>query len=123
MLDQAAEFLENEKYNPTPLASKKTERPPTIFHAIFQSSLPAEEKGLTRLAQEGLVMFAAGSESTSRSLMLAVYYLLRDPSAMEKLREELVAVMPDPHVVPSVKVLEALPWLVSWFRTCRSLPL
>lgn len=109
---QASEFLENEKRHPTPLAVKRTERPPTVFHSIYQSSLPIEEKSLNRLSQEGLVMIVAGSESTSRTLMMATYYLLANPPALARLKEELAEAMPDPLVVPPVKVLEALPWLV-----------
>jgi hypothetical protein len=116
---QAGAFLENEKLNPTPLAVKKTDRPPTVFHGIYQSTLPIEEKSLNRLSQEGLVMIVAGSESTSRTLMLATYYLLTTPSAMENLKKELLEAMPDPSVVPHVKVLESLPWLV-WIPTHRS---
>lgn len=57
-------------------------------------------------------MIVAGSESTSRTMMLATYYLLTTPSAMENLKKELLEAMPDPSVVPPVKVLESLPWLV-----------
>lgn len=108
---QATAFLENEKIHPTPLAVKRTERPPTVFHGIYQSSLPIEEKSLNRLSQEGLVMIVAGSESTSRTLMLATYYLLSAPHVMEQLKKELLEAMPDPMTVPPVKVLESLPWL------------
>ena len=108
---QATAFLENEKIHPTPLAVKRTERPPTVFHGIYQSSLPIEEKSLNRLSQEGLVMIVAGSESTSRTLMLATYYLLSAPHVMEQLKKEILEAMPDPMTVPPVKVLESLPWL------------
>ncbi|KAL2061941.1 hypothetical protein VTL71DRAFT_7319 [Oculimacula yallundae] len=108
---QAAAFLENEQKHPTPTAVKRTERPPTVFHGIYQSSLPFEEKSLNRLSQEGLVMIVAGSESTSRTLMLATYYLLSTPSVLANLKKELVEAMPDPSVVPSVRILENLPWL------------
>ncbi|KAK2630516.1 hypothetical protein QTJ16_001336 [Diplocarpon rosae] len=111
MKSQASAFLENEKNHPTPLAVKRTERPPTVFHGIYQSSLPMEEKSLSRLSQEGLVMIVAGSESTARTLMLATYYLLTTPSALANLKKELYEAMPDASIVPSVKVLEGLPWL------------
>lgn len=110
----AQAFLDNEKKHPTPLAVKRTTRPPTVFHGIYQSSLPIEEKSLARLSQEGLVMIVAGSETSSRTLMLATYNLLSTPSALAELKKELLEVMPDPSVVPAVKVLEALPWLVGY---------
>jgi hypothetical protein len=113
---RASQFLANERMNPSPISEKRSERPPTVFHAIYQSSLPTEEKSLTRLSQEGLVMLVAGSESTSRSLMLATYYLLSNPSILARLREELDLLMPDSSVVPTVKTLEALPLLVSSFE-------
>ncbi|CZT00490.1 hypothetical protein WAI453_009304 [Rhynchosporium graminicola] len=111
MKNQAGAFLENEKKHPTPLAVKRMERAPTIFHGIYQSNIPIEEKSLNRLSQEGVVMIAAGSETTSRTLMLATYYLLANPSAMAKLKQELYEAIPDSSVLPPVKVLESLPWL------------
>lgn len=109
---RASQFLANERINPSPMSEKRSERPPTVFHAIYQSSLPPEEKNLTRLSQEGLVMLVAGSESTSRSLMLAIYYLLSNPNILARLQEELDSLMPDLSMVPAVKVLETLPLLV-----------
>ncbi|CAL3965293.1 unnamed protein product [Diplocarpon coronariae] len=116
MKSQAGAFLENEKRHPTALAVKRTERPSTVFHGIYHSSLPMEEKSLSRLSQEGLVMIVAGSESTSRTLMMATYYLLTTPSALANLKRELYEAMPDASVVPPVKVLEALPWLHAVIR-------
>lgn len=56
-------------------------------------------------------MYAAGSEGTSRVIMMGTYYLLRNPKALKWLREEIMEVMPDRDVVPPVKVLEELSWL------------
>ncbi|TAQ88584.1 hypothetical protein B7494_g3093 [Chlorociboria aeruginascens] len=107
----AFEFLKNEKINPSPMMEKRSTRPPTIFHAIYQSSLGPEEKALDRLSQEGVLMFAAGSEGTSRIIMLATYYLLTNPTALIRLRPEIMDVMPDPRIIPSMDVLRDLPWL------------
>lgn len=38
---------------------------PTIFHELLQSDVPASEKSLSRLVQEGQIVVSAGTETTS----------------------------------------------------------
>ena len=92
------------------------ERSETIFHEIFASNLPHEDKHPERAGQEAFTFLAAGGETTSRCLTVAMYYVLASPSVREKLEHELKAVMPNPLVTPEVKELERLPWLTACIR-------
>lgn len=86
---------------------------PTIFHEILSSDLPQPEKSAKRMGEEAFVIIAAGGETTGRSLATAVFFLLSDPPATAKLKTELKEAMPNEEVVPTLKELEKLPWLVS----------
>lgn len=88
-------------------------RPPTIFQAMADPSVPAQERSLPRLTDEGLVVLIAGLESTARFLTNITCHLLLNPEMLATLREELRTVMPEPEVCPSWNVLETLPYLVS----------
>lgn len=78
------------------------------------STLPERENSVWRLSHEGSELFLAGSGSTSCTMAVAVFFLLANQSALAKLEDEVRAVMPDINVIPPVKVLEELPWLVSF---------
>jgi cytochrome P450 len=54
--------------------------------------LPAPEKSLLRLEQEGALLVLAGTESPAKSLNMIFYHLLANPKIMGKLREELSTV-------------------------------
>ena len=95
----------------------KTVSHPTVFHDILDSNLPAKEKTVERLWQDAQVIMIAGTETTAWALSVISYYLLTDPDIRRKLREELIAAMPDPEVQVPVKTLEQLPYLVRIFRS------
>lgn len=62
---------------------------PTIFHDMLLSKLPPEEKKLDRIYQEGQTFVAAGTETTSWSLSVIVFYLLAHPAKLDRLTNEL----------------------------------
>lgn len=87
---------------------------PTIFNSILSSSLVPEEKGTSRIAQEGFVVVVAGGETTARVLTTATFHLLANrDTALLRLKRELALAMPDPDARIDMKTLEHLPWLVS----------
>lgn len=88
-------------------------RPETIFHSIDQSNLPPHEKAPERMAQEGITILAAGSETSARVIAHTLFHLLLDPDTLGKVREEIEVVGMDLNQLPDVRVLENLPWLVS----------
>jgi cytochrome P450 len=116
MHEEASAFLKSQAEHPSKeesVGSIKRDIPPTIFDAIYQSNLPDQEKSLGRLAQEGFVILAAGSDTTSRALTYGMYHLVTNPQFLERLRGELLTVMPELKDKPPLKVLEGLPLLVS----------
>lgn len=86
-----------------------------VFESILASKgLPSIEKETERLAQEGFVVLVAGGETTARVLTTATYHLLANQdTALKRLKEELVAEMPNEDEEPGMKRLEQLPWLVN----------
>ncbi|OGM51153.1 cytochrome P450 oxygenase [Aspergillus bombycis] len=83
----------------------------TMFHALTAPDVPPEERTLRRLEDEGLVLFAAGTETTATTLGVAIFHVLSDQSTLLKLRRELEQVMPAPQNLVTWRQLERLPYL------------
>jgi cytochrome P450 len=84
---------------------------PTIFHALIDSDLPPEEKGVERLTDEADTIIAAGQETLSLILTHITYHLLSNPTVLRTLKEELAKAIPDPNAVTSEVTLSNLPYL------------
>lgn len=87
--------------------------PRTIFHALRDSDLPAEEKMLQRLCDEGEILTGAGSETTAQTLTRTMFYLKHVPETLAKLRAELDRAIPDAAAIPPWAELQALPYLAA----------
>lgn len=83
----------------------------TVFGALFDSDLPAEEKTVFRLSGEATTILLAGTETTSWTLSVTTFYLLANPLLLGRLAEELQTVVQDPRKLPRLSVLEQLPFL------------
>ena len=94
--------------------SPTTNPPRTIYEAMTDASVPPEEKTMERLRDDGLIMLAAGTETTARVLTMGAFYIYRDEVVLRALREELVGAMPTPDTKLSWTQLEKLPYLVSF---------
>ena len=116
MFDHASIFIVGQQVTPNTLIDEKKSQAPTLFQIIQQSSLPAQEKSVQRLAQEGFTILIGGSVTTARVLTLIAYHLLAKKEVLAHLMEELMEAMPDVHTAPSVKALRELPWLVRTIR-------
>lgn len=90
---------------------------PTFFHELLDSKLPEREKTIPRLAQEGGFLLGAGTVTTSWSLTTGVFWLLREPEVLRKLKEELVeAISPDLRLeggASLLSVVETLPYMMA----------
>ncbi|KAI3064685.1 CAZyme family GT109 [Aspergillus niger] len=65
----------------------------SVFDSLVDNpNLPASEKTLLRLQQEGALLVLAGTESPAQTLNIIFYHLLANPALLEKLRRELRAV-------------------------------
>jgi cytochrome P450 len=83
-----------------------------MFAALADPRLPAEERNIGRLEDEGFVVLAAGTETTAYSLSVTMFYLLDNPKILSRLYDEVKTVMPNPTECPPLSVLENLPLLV-----------
>ena len=85
---------------------------PIIDKVVRESSLPEPEKSLSRMASEVVVLTAAGTDTTARTLAIAQYYILSNPAVHTRLLAELRTVIPAPGAtIPSHDALERLPYL------------
>ncbi|KAM0418947.1 hypothetical protein ACHAPT_012105 [Fusarium lateritium] len=82
-----------------------------IVGALEDPEIPAEEKTLGRLVDEGVTVIFAGTETTARSISVAMFHLLRDKSLLKKLRDELSTVKKGPDGRWAYNQLETLPYL------------
>ena len=76
-------------------AKKSNGSKESVFQSLLDSdALPDHEKTVQRLADEGEILVAAGSETTARTLSYTSFHILNTPGVLQKLREELKSVMP-----------------------------
>ncbi|KEF50879.1 uncharacterized protein A1O9_13069, partial [Exophiala aquamarina CBS 119918] len=75
---------------------------PTIFHALLSINAPASEKLPTRLWQEGFLVIGAGTETTALILSTTMFYLIDNPRAYNKLKQELVVAFLDISTLPTI---------------------
>ena len=90
----------------------------TIFHSLMESDLPASEKTEERLTDEAFAFIGAGTETTKQTLNAVMYYLLKNPEHLSRLKIELWENMRSPKDCPPLHVLQNLPFLVSVSVTC-----
>lgn len=104
------DVLSNEKASAK--AATNTQGHPSIFYSIRDDpSLPASEKQALRLQREGNFLIVAASDSPARAIHITHFYLLDNPSCMEKLRAEIRPLGPK----PSMESLTELPYLQAVF--------
>lgn len=82
-----------------------------IFRELINGDLPAEEKSIHRLVDEGQTMIAAGQETSSFFLQQASYFILANPDVHAKLKAELREAIPVLESTPPLARLEELPYL------------
>jgi cytochrome P450 len=86
---------------------------PIVFQELLDSNLSQEDKSLARLQSEGVLLISTGLDTVRTTLEIGTFHLLQQPRIMQKLREELLTVYPDPGDPPSLPVLERLPYLTA----------
>ena len=78
---------------------------------------------MTRLVDEGVILIAAGGDTTAHTLAALTFYVLDNPPVLKKLTDELRNAIPDPKHPPTWQKLEQLPYLVSTLFPPRVLDL
>lgn len=94
---------------------EKADSHPTMFHdLIYNSKLPEQELSVDRLRDEGSGVVGAGTVTTGRTLYVATYFLLANPSILATLQNELKPCFADyPEKAPDWAQLEKLPYLTA----------
>lgn len=62
---------------------------------MLNSDMPAHEKSIPRLVNEGLVMIGAGTVTTAHVLSRTLYHILANPPVLARLQRELQDAFPD----------------------------
>ncbi len=83
----------------------------TVFRELLESDLPPEIKNTDRLGQEAVSVVSAGVHTTAGTLKAITYHILEDPAKLQRLRDELVTVMPLVDTLVTWSQLEQLPYL------------
>lgn len=83
-----------------------------IVSALTDPSVPAEEKTLDRLLDEGETIIFAGIDTTARTLSVAMFHLLNNKRLLQRLRRELDSVSKPIDQEWTTAELEALPFMV-----------
>ena len=90
-----------------------SEKPKAIYPAILENErVHEDEKRFARLADDAILLIAAGTDAPGRALAMTLYFVLRNPEVHEKVRAELCACWPDSSVEPGLTVIERLPYFV-----------
>lgn len=89
----------------------KTASHPTVFHEILSSNLPPAELTLNRLQNEAMSLVGAGDHTTKWAFTVATFHIIDNPAVHRKLKEELIAAIPDPATIIPWIELEKLPYL------------
>ncbi len=88
----------------------------TVFSELLRGDLPLVEKSNLRLQDEAQLIIGAGLATTGWTLSVATFYILSNPSVLDRLRKELKEAIPsinesDPTAQLEWTELERLPYL------------
>lgn len=86
---------------------------PIIFEELMRSNLPEAEKEPARIGQECRSIIAAGVDTVSWTLSVGIFYLLSQPTILNRLLVETSAVDVSDDVSAYMSTLEQLPYLIS----------
>lgn len=97
-------------------SSKKAGHPPAILQELYDSDIPAEERSMNRLIDEGITFIGAGTITTAHVLSTITYHVLANQEIFETLQRELQETESD-HLNLSAQTLlvrlEQLPYLTA----------
>lgn len=86
----------------------------TIIHGILNSDVPPQELEMEVLKDHAVSLIGAGIASAQWTLTIACYHIIQDKTVLKKLKDELVAAMPDTNGTLSLEEgLQKLPYLTA----------
>ena len=99
---------------------KETTGRPSLMHAFLDSDAPRSEKTAEHIKREAQTAIAAGTASTTRSLITATFHVLANPPIFERFMEELHKARADQDSELDLQQLEQMPYLTAiWYETLR----
>lgn len=88
--------------------------PKAIYPAIMSDpDVPLIEKSQSRLEDDAIFLMFAGTDAPSQTSAITLFHLINNPEKYQKLKDELLAAIPDVKAVPSLYQLEQISYLVS----------
>ncbi|KPI35302.1 Trichodiene oxygenase [Cyphellophora attinorum] len=99
------------KHSQNPPPTTKDSSRSSIFHEILASSIPESEKSDARIAQEAGILLIAGTDTLAATLAAIMYEVLADRNLLNRLRDELKAVIPEADTAIDPAKLDKLPLL------------
>lgn len=83
----------------------------TVLDVLLESDLPEQEKTAERITGEFVAILLAGTETTSWTLTVLIFYILANKKVFNKLTKELENAVESPSQLPRWSSLEQLPYL------------
>ncbi len=88
-----------------------------MFESLLSNpDLPAREKNLERLTDEGAILLIAASETPAKVLSLIIFHLMSNPHTIRKLRTELHGATITSANLLGLSQLEQLPYMTAVIR-------
>ncbi|KAF7869640.1 hypothetical protein EAF04_004424 [Stromatinia cepivora] len=109
----ADRFISQQQMDQKEPKSRENPSNMTLLQCISQNNLPAHEKEAKRLAHEAIVVISAAAETTSRTLSIAMFYILSHPQVLRRLQDEIKLAMPDTLLSYAYYTSEMLPMKVA----------
>lgn len=86
----------------------------TLAAALSAPTIPTEERTLSRLEEEGMILLNGGTESPGNALSVAAFHLYDNKVILRRLQTELLPIMSTRGDSVSLTELEKLPYLVRY---------
>ncbi|KAI4251979.1 MAG: hypothetical protein LQ352_004542 [Teloschistes flavicans] len=122
LIRQATEIIAT--YN-GPIERKESTARPDLMHAFLDSNLPPSEKTVEHIKASAQTTIAAGTLTTTHSLVIATYHILANPPILRKLVEEIRTFAKSDgedmqQLCLDLPTLEHMPYLTAiWYETLR----
>ncbi|KAL4982871.1 cytochrome P450 [Aspergillus falconensis] len=91
--------------------SRKAER--TMFDALTDSKLPARERTLSRIHDEGMILLSGGTEPTANALTIAAFHIINRKEILTTMRAEIRESRIGDVKTVSLAQLEQLPYMTA----------